>query len=128
MDGSASVGCVHRGGFECAQRGSPVSGKIENAHTESSELCLQHLAILDICLVARWSPIFSLIMLTGSCLKLKSREKSHFFKCKTGANYGCFLVKIENAHTENSELRPHNLALLDIYLVARWSPIFSLIG
>ncbi len=37
-------------------------------------------------------------------------------------------VKIENAHTERSELRLQNLAILDIYLVARWSPIFSLIG
>ncbi len=37
-------------------------------------------------------------------------------------------VKIENAHTESSKLCPHNLTLLDIYLVARWSPVFSLIG
>ena len=37
-------------------------------------------------------------------------------------------LKIEHAHTESAELRPQNLARLHIYLVARWSPIFSLIG
>ena len=37
-------------------------------------------------------------------------------------------LKIEHAHTESSELRPHNLARLHIYVVARWSPMFSRIG
>ena len=38
------------------------------------------------------------------------------------------LLKIEHGHIESLELRPPNLARLHICLVARWSPIFSLIG
>ena len=39
-----------------------------------------------------------------------------------------FSLKIAHAHIESAELRLQNLARLHIYLVPRWSPIFSFIG
>ena len=39
-----------------------------------------------------------------------------------------FSLKIAHGHIEGAELRPQNLARLDIYLGARWSPIFRILG
>ena len=72
MDGSASVGCS-------AQSGNPVSLKIQHAHTESAELRPPNLARLHIYLVARRSPIFSLIGQQEVALKNEVVSKTFFF-------------------------------------------------
>ncbi len=64
---------------------------------------------------------------TGSCLKNEVVKSRIFLNVKL-VQIMDVSVKIENAHTESSGLCLHNLERLDIYVVARLSPIFSLIG